>query len=140
MDTPIAEIPLDAIVVSTTTKTVVETETREWRTIQFIANQDNGEVAVAAVYESVVRVDGQLKSRNVIRESLITWEHAVQIAPSLVQVRAELNAAMPVILGSAATAVPAIPVVTPMEPATPEPASVVVEAATTEPVVTEPST
>ena len=100
MDTPIAEIPLDAIVVSTTTKTVVETETREWRTIQFIANQDTGEVAVAAVYESVVRVDGHLKSRNVIRESLITWEQAIQIAPSLVQVRAELNAAMPAILGN----------------------------------------
>ena len=100
MDTPIAEIPLDAIVVSTTTKTVVETETRERRTIQFIANQDTGEVAVADVYESVVRVDGHLKSRNVIRESLITWEQAIQIAPSLVQVRAELNAAMPAILGN----------------------------------------
>jgi hypothetical protein len=105
MDTPIAETPSDAIVVSTTTKTVVETETKEWRTIQFIANQDTGNVMVAAVYEAVVRIDGQLKSRQVIRESLITWEQAIQIAPSLVQVRAELNAAMPVILGSAAAAV-----------------------------------
>ena len=108
MDTPVVEtpvvetpvVPRDAIIVSTTTKTVVETETKEWRTIQFIANQETGEVAVAAVYESVIRVDGQLKSRNVIRESLITWEQAIQIAPSLVQVRAELNAAMPVILGN----------------------------------------
>jgi len=130
MDTPIAEIPLDAIVVSTTTKTVVETETKEWRTIQFIANQDTGEVAVAAVYEAVVRVDGQLKSRRIIRESLITWAQAIQIAPSLVHVRAEMNAAMPVILGSVAAAAPVateVPVVT-----------VVTEAAPTEPVVTEP--
>ena len=108
MDKPIAEIPLDAIVVSTTTKTVVETETKEWRTIQFIANQDTGDVAVAAVYEAVVRVDGQLKSRRVIRESLITWAQAIQIAPSLVQVRAELNAAMPVILGSVVAEVPVV--------------------------------
>jgi hypothetical protein len=118
MDTPIAEIPLDAIVVSTTTKTVVETETREWRTIQFIANQDTGDVAVAAMYESVVRVDGQLKSRKVIRESLITWEQAIQIAPSLVQVRAELNAAMPLILGSVAAAAPVVTDAAPVEPAT----------------------
>ena len=116
MDTPIAEIPLDAIVVSTATKTVVETETREWRTIQFIANQDTGNVMVAAVYEAVVRIDGQLKSRRIIRESLITWEQAIQIAPSLVQVRAEMNAAMPVILGSVAAAVPVVTEAAPVEP------------------------
>jgi hypothetical protein len=122
MDTPIIEIPLDAIVVSTTTKTVVETETKEWRTIQFIANQDTGEVAVAAVYEAVVRVDGQLKSRRVIRESLITWAQAIQIAPSLVQVRTEMNAAMPVILGSVAAAVPVVTEAAPVEPSPTPPA------------------
>jgi hypothetical protein len=98
-ETPV--VPRDAIIVSTTTKTVVETETKEWRTIQFIANQETGDVAVAALYEAVVRVDGALKSRRTLKEALVPWEEAVQIAPSLVNVRAELNAAMPALLADA---------------------------------------
>jgi predicted metal-dependent RNase len=93
-----AEVPTDAIVVSTTTKTVVETVTKEWRIITFVADPDTGEVDVTAVYESVVRVDGKPGKREMIREKKLPWSAAIQIAPALVQVREQLTAAMPTIL------------------------------------------
>jgi len=51
-----------------------------------------------AVYESVVRVDGQLKSRHLLREASIPWSQATNIAPALVLVREQFRAAMPTIL------------------------------------------
>jgi hypothetical protein len=95
------EVPQDAILVSSATKTIVETETKEWRTIQFTADPASGEIAVMAVYESVVRVDGQLKSRQLLREASIPWSQATNIAPALVLVREQFKAAMPTILTNA---------------------------------------
>jgi hypothetical protein len=93
-----AEVPQDAILISSTTKTIVETETKEWRTIQFTADPISGEISVMVVYESVVRVDGHLKSRQLLREASVPWSQATNISPALVLVREQFKAAMPTIL------------------------------------------
>lgn len=91
-------IPSDALVVSSETKSVVETKTKEWRRIEFEASRSTGEIQVRAVYEEVVRVDGEVKEASVIREAFIPWNQATNIAPALVQVREQFKAAMPIIL------------------------------------------
>jgi hypothetical protein len=92
------EVPQDAMVVSTETKTVVETTTREWRRIEFEASPATGDVTVKASYEEVVRVGGQVKSARQIREAFIPWSQATNIAPALVLVREQFKSAMPMIL------------------------------------------
>lgn len=93
----IAQVPTDSILVSESTKTVVETETKEWRTIVFTAG-DNGDVSVRAVYERVKRVDGKLASAEQLREVTIPWSQATNIAPALVLVREQFKLAMSTIL------------------------------------------
>lgn len=94
----VAQVPTDAIVVSTETKSIIQTTTKEWRKIEFEANRETGDIQVRAVYEEVVRVDGNVKSASVIREAFLPWNQATNIAPALVLVREQFKAAMPLIL------------------------------------------
>lgn len=94
----VAQVPDDAITVSSTTRTVTEVKTREWRRIQFNADPSTGEISVSALYEEVIRVDGKPIGFTEIRTVTIPWTQATNIAPSLVQVREQFKVAMPLIL------------------------------------------
>lgn len=97
----LAQVPDDAITVSTTTRTVVEIKTREWRRFVFDADPATGEITVSSMYEEVVRVDGKPTSFKELRSVRLPWAQATNISPSLVLVREELRAAMPTILTNA---------------------------------------
>lgn len=88
----------DSILVSSVEKTVTETVSKEWRMIRFDASRSTGEIAVTAVYEKVLRVDGEAKSYEVIREVTIPWSQATNISSALVLVRDQFGAAMSTIL------------------------------------------
>ena len=94
----VGQVPEDAITVSSTTRTVTEIKTKEWRRIQFNANPETGDISVTALYEEVLRVDGKPVGFTEIRTVSIPWSQATNIAPALVQVREQFKAAMPTIL------------------------------------------
>lgn len=94
----LAQVPDDAITVSSTTRTVTEVKTKEWRRIQFNADPATGEVSVSALYEEVIRVDGKPVGFTEIRSVNLPWSQATNIAPALVLVREQFKAAMPTIL------------------------------------------
>lgn len=88
----------DQVVVSSTTKVVEVEVTKEWRTITFTLDPDTHEVSVRAYYERVVREDGVVKKRDGIRETTLQWAAATNIAPALIAVREQFNAALPTVL------------------------------------------
>lgn len=94
----LAQVPDDAITVSTSTRTVVEVKTQEWRRFTFDADPSTGDITVSAMYEEVLRVDGKPTSFKEIRSVRMPWAQATNVSPSLVLVREELKAAMPTIL------------------------------------------
>lgn len=94
----VAQVPDDAITVSSTIRTVTEVKTREWRRIQFNADPATGDISVSALYEEVLRVDGKPVGFTEIRTVSIPWSQATNIAPALVLVREQFKAAMPTIL------------------------------------------
>ena len=94
----VGQVPDDAITISSTTRTVTELKTREWRRIQFNADPATGDVTVSAAYEEVLRVDGKPVGFTEIRSVSIPWTQATNIAPALALVREQFRAAMPTIL------------------------------------------
>jgi len=96
-----ADVPPDAIVISSEEKTVQTTITQEWRSITFVANSQTGEINVRAVYELVARTDGVPTSATPIRDVEIPWAQATNIAPALVLVREQFRLAMSTILTNA---------------------------------------
>ncbi len=97
----LAQVPDDAITVSTSTRTVTEVKTKEWRRFVFDADPASGEITVSAMYEEVIRVDGKPTTFKELRSVRLPWAQATNISPSLVLVREELKSAMPTILTNA---------------------------------------